>query len=197
MPQQGRSRGSARERLLRAADELFYAQGIASTGVDAVVGRAEVALASLYKSFGNKDNLVAAYLAERDRRWRELWEAEISRADSAEGRLLAVFDALQVWRETIGMNHGCAMSAAAVQITDPAHPAVKVITEQKAWMLRRLGELAADYGVSAPAQVAEQLLITYEGVLARASLGDLAAIDSGRQLAQARLMVETLVAPRE
>jgi AcrR family transcriptional regulator len=52
----------ARERLLRAAADLFYSSGINSTGVDAVVRRAGVAKASLYNNFSGTEGLVAAYL---------------------------------------------------------------------------------------------------------------------------------------
>src|SRR5690348_10293890 len=62
---------SARERLLDAANELFYAEGVQTVGVDRVVERAGVAKATLYTLFGNKDGLVRAYLAARDAAIRE------------------------------------------------------------------------------------------------------------------------------
>lgn len=60
--------GGTRDRLLAAADELFYSNGISSTGVDAVISRAQVSIGSLYNNFGSKDNLVMAYLETRDQR---------------------------------------------------------------------------------------------------------------------------------
>jgi AcrR family transcriptional regulator len=59
---QTEQRGSARERLLAAADELFYEQGIHTVGIDRIIDRADVAKATLYSTFGNKDGLVRAYL---------------------------------------------------------------------------------------------------------------------------------------
>src|SRR5882757_8493036 len=56
---------SARERLLAAANELFYKEGIHTVGIDRVIEKAGVAKASLYTTFGSKDELVRAYLAER------------------------------------------------------------------------------------------------------------------------------------
>ena len=64
----------ARERLLDAAEELFYERGIAATGVDAVLRRARVAPATLYAHFGGKDQLVASYLQRRHERWRATWD---------------------------------------------------------------------------------------------------------------------------
>ena len=58
-------RASARQRLLAAASELFYAEGVHTVGVDRIVARAGVAKATLYALVGNKDGLVRAYLTER------------------------------------------------------------------------------------------------------------------------------------
>src|SRR5690349_17397815 len=60
-----RERVSARERLLAAADELFYEGGIHTVGIDRVIERAGVAKASLYDTFGSKDALIRAYLEAR------------------------------------------------------------------------------------------------------------------------------------
>ena len=61
---------SARERLLEAANELFYAEGVHTVGIDRVIERAGVAKASLYNTFGSKDELVRAYLQGRHARCR-------------------------------------------------------------------------------------------------------------------------------
>src|SRR3569833_2360310 len=59
---------TARDRLLAAADELFYAEGVHTVGIDRIIERAGVAKASLYSSFGSKDELVRAYLQGREER---------------------------------------------------------------------------------------------------------------------------------
>src|SRR5436853_644906 len=56
---------SPRERLLAAADALFYAEGVHTVGIDRVIARAGVAKATLYSAFGSKDGLNRTY---RDRR---------------------------------------------------------------------------------------------------------------------------------
>ncbi|TME70063.1 MAG: helix-turn-helix transcriptional regulator, partial [Chloroflexi bacterium] len=66
-----RERQSARDRLLRAADELFYSEGVHVVGVDRIVERAGVTKATLYNTFGSKDDLVRAYLEQHMRRRRE------------------------------------------------------------------------------------------------------------------------------
>ena len=64
-------RTSARERLLAAANELFYAEGIRTVGIDRIIEHAGVAKASLYNTFGSKDELIRAYLGQRHARTAE------------------------------------------------------------------------------------------------------------------------------
>src|ERR1700741_3062580 len=88
-------RPSVRERLLAAADELFYRDGVHSTGIDAVIEKAGVAKGSLYYIFGGKDELVAAYLRGRHDVWRRRVVARQDGIDDPEQRILAVFDAIE------------------------------------------------------------------------------------------------------
>src|ERR1700759_1924922 len=85
---------SARERLLAAANELFYDEGIHTVGIDRVIARAGVAKASLYATFGSKDELVRAYLEARaDARRRRITE-RLAPIAAPRDRILAVFDLL-------------------------------------------------------------------------------------------------------
>ena len=66
---------SARERLLNAAQVLFYNDGIGATGIDAIVERAGVAKKSLYNNFASKADLVNQYIEARHAEWLALYEA--------------------------------------------------------------------------------------------------------------------------
>src|SRR3954466_2316212 len=83
-----------RERLLAAADELFYREGINNVGIDRVLEHAAVAKASLYSTFGSKEELVRAYLQGRQQSRRARIEAAIARHRSPREQILAVFDAM-------------------------------------------------------------------------------------------------------
>src|SRR6202008_4553437 len=89
MPEQTAKRASPRERLFPASDELFYRDGVRSTGIDAIIEKAGVAKGSLYYIFGGKDELVAAYLRGRLERWRQRVESAQSSADDPDGKALA------------------------------------------------------------------------------------------------------------
>src|SRR5213593_4680761 len=84
-------RQSARERLLAAADELFYAEGVHVVGVDRIVERAGVTKATLYKSFGSKEDLVRAYLEQHLRKRQERIARILAANDTPRKRILGVF----------------------------------------------------------------------------------------------------------
>ena len=65
--------GSARERILETAYELFSRHGIRAVGVDTIIATSGVAKMSLYRHFSSKDELVLEFLQERERRWTEQW----------------------------------------------------------------------------------------------------------------------------
>ena len=64
----------ARDRIFAAAREMFYRQGIRAVGVESIVAAAGATKMSLYRSFPSKDELVAAYLKERDAVYWQWWD---------------------------------------------------------------------------------------------------------------------------
>lgn len=154
----------AAERVLEAASRLFYGWGIRAVGVDRIAEEADVTKVTIYKNFGSKDELVAAYLRARDERWR-VWleEAVERRAGSPEEKLVAVFDALGEWLESEAGSRGCAFVNAATEISDRAHPAHEVMAEQKRWMLEYFARLAHEAGIREAEEMAERMLILFEG----------------------------------
>lgn len=177
---------SVRERLLAAAEQLFYADGIASTGVDAVVGRAGVATGSLYKNFGGKDGLVEAYLAAREQRWRLLWEEAIAEQHDPVERVLALFTVTEVWAGSATIDHGCALLAAVVQLP-ASHPAVAVARDYKQHVAGRLGELCRAVEIEDPVELCHDLLLLFEGMNSSLALGGHDPISRARRMARLRL----------
>lgn len=186
MSEDRRFGSSAAERILQAASELFYEEGIRAVGVDTIVERAGVAKMTLYKNFGSKDELVAAYLRARDERWRAWFEDAIEhRADSPKEKLLAVFDAYGEWMERESPR-GCAFINAFAEIADPAHPAREVVREQKGWMLWYLTGLTSDAGAEEPGELAERLFVLLEGATVAGVMRSVAdSVRKARQVAAA------------
>ncbi|MEU1702084.1 helix-turn-helix domain-containing protein [Streptomyces pseudogriseolus] len=176
----------AGRRIVDAAEELFYERGITAVGVDLIAEHSGVTKRTLYNRFGSKDNLVAAYLAERDRRWRSVVRAAVDASDGAEEAVTAPFEALRSWTTTY--TRGCAFLNALAELPDPRHPGHRVAAEQKRWLLGLFEELAAAAGCHGPATLATRLFVLHEGAVATAplSLGTVAAAgDLARALVRA------------
>ena len=172
------TRRPARERLLDAAEDLFYERGIAATGVDAVLRRAGVAPATLYAHFAGKDHLVAAYLQRRHERWRAAWdEALTGCGNDATARALCVFDVLEAFPGPRKASRGCAFLAAAVEVVDRDHPAHAWLEADTRLLLERVRDLAVGTGAARPDALAAELLLLYDGALAARARRAAAAAD--------------------
>ena len=157
------------ERLLEAASELFYREGIRAVGVDTVSERAGVSKRTLYNRFGGKDELVAAYLRRRDEGWRAYLQGATEAAVEPKERLLAVFEAYEEW--LVGEDfRGCAFANAAAEIPDPEHPARAVARRHKEGVEEHLTVLAKEAGFDEPGTLAGRLLLLLEGAAATAAM---------------------------
>ena len=157
-------RPSARERLLAASDELFYRDGVHSTGIDAVIEKAGVAKGSLYYIFGGKDELVAAYLRGRHQVWRQRVEAAQADTDDPDQKILAIFDALADYVSRPEFR-GCPFNNAAAEA--PAGQAQRLaIKEYRDWLRQSFRQLAVDTGAADSEALTDALIVLYDGALA-------------------------------
>ncbi|MFI8006896.1 TetR/AcrR family transcriptional regulator [Streptomyces sp. NPDC086010] len=152
---------SARERLLGAADELFYREGVQTVGIDRVIEHAGVAKASLYNTFGNKEGLVCAYLDHRSVRLRDRITRTLTRFRTPREQLLGVFDALGEAFTEAGYN-GCAFARATAEA--PENSSIRRAAESnRAWVRDLLTALTTEAGYAAPEEVARMLHLLYDG----------------------------------
>ena len=159
-----------RDRILDAAESRFFQEGITTTGVDRVAAEAGVAVVTLYKHFGSKDNLLREVLSRRLRTWTEHWDAAIAAAAFPQERLLAVFDAIESFRASAGPTQWCCFLATASERPAPEHgqddPVFALIQQDTLLITERLAELAREARCQDPTAVASGLLLLYNGVLA-------------------------------
>jgi AcrR family transcriptional regulator len=162
-----RSDSSAHDRLLAAANELFYREGVNNVGIERVIEHAGVAKASLYNAFGSKDELVRAYLSARHAARKERVAKRLAGCATARDRLLAIFELLA---ETVAEPtfRGCAFVNASAEIAGVK--AREVCGESRAWLRGVLVELARDVGVADPEHVGRQLNVLYDGALVGAQM---------------------------
>jgi AcrR family transcriptional regulator len=156
-----RERSSARERLLAAANELFYNEGVHTVGIDRVIEQAGVAKASLYNTFGSKDELVRAYLETRQASVTQRITAAVDRYDTPRERLLAVFEGQGELFAQPGYR-GCAFARASAE-SHPGDPAERAAEGYRRWVRELLTSLSAQAGVAEPEVLARQLHLLYDG----------------------------------
>jgi AcrR family transcriptional regulator len=186
-------RRSARERLLAAADELFYESGIHSIGIDRVIERAGVAKASLYDTFGSKDALIRSYLEARADVRRARIEARVARHASPRDRVLAVFDAMAE-TFTDPRFRGCAFTRANAEAV-PGGGAKEVCDAARDWMRALFATLAKEAGAARPEFIARQLVIVYDGATVSAQMdGDAGIAKAARDAAA--LMLDAAIAAK-
>src|SRR5579885_788301 len=76
------------ERILEAADRLFYGEGLRAVGVDTIADEIGISKRTLYNHYPSKDALIVAYL---ERRLRPLALSD----DPPVAQILGVFERLE------------------------------------------------------------------------------------------------------
>jgi AcrR family transcriptional regulator len=163
-------RPSARDRLLAAADELFYAEGVHVVGVDRIVERAGVTKASLYNTFGSKDELVRSYLENHFSRRRARIAQILAAHTTPRERLLAVFAEVEGMLAGSAFR-GCRFISAAAE--SQAGEAGEIVAEKyRAWLWSVFTDLARGVGAHDPKQVGRQLFLLYDGAAVAARMDE-------------------------
>jgi len=161
----------ARSRILEAAGELFTQQGFNATRINDLHGAARVSKRTLYQHFASKDELILAYLAERERRAPA--EAVLTREGLApRTRLLELFTSLADPATVLPDP----FLAAAVEFPDREHPVHRAAVAHGQRFIAQLAALARGAGARNPDQTAHRLALLYDGGACRALVEDVAAV---------------------
>lgn len=179
--------GSVRDRLLAAANELFYQEGIHTVGIERVLERAGVAKASLYSTFGSKDELVRAYLLARHERRQARINARIARHEDPRDKILAIFDLIAELAAEPNFR-GCAFVRASSEGPSGETKVSQVSADTRAWTRGLYADLAREAGATDPEEIGRRLMLLYDGAMVGA------AMDGGAAAAKlARAMAEELL----
>jgi AcrR family transcriptional regulator len=157
------SNAEVRARILDTACTLFYQHSVRAVGVDLVVEKAGVAKTSLYRHFGTKDDLVAAFLKREDEDFWGTWDRI---AEKYAGDAAAELDAHLEWiGKRVGRPNyrGCPQLNVAAEFPEIDHPARKVATAHKRQMRKRLKNIAERLSIARPDELAGQLSLLLNG----------------------------------
>jgi AcrR family transcriptional regulator len=146
------------ERIVAAADRLFYRKGIRAVGVDTVAAEAGISKRSLYDTFPSKDLLIAAYLRQR------IQPLPASDQPPA-AQVLALFDQLHA-RFAKGDFRGCPFVNAVTELAEDCETARAIALGYKEERRRHIASLLAQAGASSPDVLASQIALLFEGAIA-------------------------------
>jgi AcrR family transcriptional regulator len=186
---------TARDRILASAYDLFSRKGVRAVGVDEVIARAQVAKATLYRHFASKDDLVLAFLQEREQLWTKDWvEAEACRrGDTPEEQLLAIFDLFDEWFQRDDFE-GCSFINVLLEMNDRETSIGRASAVHLANIRSIVRGLAEEAGLSDPDQFAHSWHILMKGSIVAAAEGDREA--ARRAQAMGRLLIAQHRLPR-
>jgi len=153
---------SPRERILAAAAELFYRNGIRAVGVDAIAEAAETNKMTLYRHFTSKDELVAEYLRCEAEKVKAAWDRRAAAHPEPCAQLRAW---LTDWAAHVssGDERGCPLANAAVELPEKDHPARRVIEAFKMEQRQYLVHLCDTAKLAEPDMLADELFLLLEG----------------------------------
>jgi AcrR family transcriptional regulator len=176
-------RDSGRERVMRAAYDLFSRQGTRTVGVDAVISEAGVAKMTLYRNFASKDDLILAFLERRETLWTMGWVRAESqrRGDTPVQRLLAIFEIFGEWFSRPDFE-GCSFITTLLEVSNRDSAVRQASVLHLANIRGYLCELAAQAGVADPDAFARQWHILMKGSIIAGAEGDTQAPARAREL---------------
>jgi AcrR family transcriptional regulator len=162
-PGVGSGKSSPRQRILAAAQQLFYKHGIHAVGVDAIAEAAGSTKMTLYRHFPSKDALTAECLQAAAEDFERDWET-IARAHRGDpqGQLLAWLGYLNDFLVNED-GRGCAIANAAIELVEKGHPARQLIQEVKTSQREKLAALCQEAGYIDPERLADELFLLFEG----------------------------------
>jgi AcrR family transcriptional regulator len=155
---------SAKDRILDAANRLFYSEGIRAVSVDSIAEKAGITKKTVYYHFKSKDDLIKAYLMSRDqpnltlfKKWFDEAEGELPDKVAAIFLNLAQSARHPKWK-------GCGFLRTAAELANmPGHPAMKVGAAHKKKFEAWLSDVFADHCIARPEEMARYVVLLMDG----------------------------------
>lgn len=185
---------AVRDRLLDAADQLLFVDGVIATPVDAILRSAEASPPSLYKHFGSKDGLITAALRRRLQVWSQAWQEQIDATDDPVERALSVYAAMRTYQRDHLREKWCAFSGTRAALSERSPELQAVLDEETELLRSRHADLVAGLGLDAVTtrRLTRQLVVVYNGLLAQMLRDPYeAAIDESEATARALIATAT------
>ncbi|KIS28717.1 TetR family transcriptional regulator [Arthrobacter sp. SPG23] len=178
----------ARQRIVDTAYGLFARRGIRDVGVNELISRAGVAKATFYRHFASKDELVLAFLEQRDRQWTvDMIVADARRRGGTPAeQLLAIFDVFGDWFRRDDFE-ACSFINILLEM-GATHPLGRASIDYLARIRGHIQQLAEEAGLRDAEDFSRSWHILMKGSIISAAEGDADA--AKRAQAMARTLIE-------
>ncbi|NRQ48645.1 TetR/AcrR family transcriptional regulator [Aeromicrobium stalagmiti] len=160
-----------RERILDAAIEHYYAEGIRAVSADKLIAAAHVSKVTFYRHFPTKDDLVAAYLQSRSDEEKDVVTARREESPDDPAAVLRWYAEIVGEASCSPGFRGCPFINAAAELPGDDHPGRAIISEHRAWLTGQIAELLGQLGVTDTAVKAEQIMMLRDGAMVSGYLG--------------------------
>jgi AcrR family transcriptional regulator len=161
---------SARQRILNAADRLFYQQGSRAVGIDTVIAESGVAKMSLYRSFRSKDQLIAACLEERNKDYWRWFDGIVAQHPASPREQLRAVIRAMAERTAKPRYRGCPFLNTALDYQASKHPGHRLAVRHKKTLASRLLKICRQLEVRDPAALSRQLVLLVNGAQVTAGM---------------------------
>jgi AcrR family transcriptional regulator len=175
------SASATRARILAAASELFYAQGIRATSADRIIEQVGITKVTFYRHFRTKSDLVVAYLKDQSAAEQGWMEGARTKGDPV-GSLRTLATGIGAASCRPGFR-GCAFINAAAEFADPDDPVRVAVRAHRQWMLSAFADIAAEAGAGNAESTGRQLMILRDGAMVNGYLGEPAFVTDSLQAA--------------
>ncbi|MGO4691265.1 TetR/AcrR family transcriptional regulator [Glaciibacter sp. 2TAF33] len=175
---------NARERILRAAYDLFTQRGVRGVPVDEIIRTSGVAIATFYRHFKSKDDLVTAFLNRRERVWTTETIVAVARSRSTIPReqILAIFDVFDEWFHRPDFEGDSFVNVLIEMGSD--HPLGKASITHLNNVRNELRILAEQAELRDPDGFAHSYQILMKGSIIAATMGDVTSARRAMQMAE-------------
>ena len=153
-----------RDRLLEAAEALFYQEGILRVTVDAIAEKAESTKMTLYRHFASKEALVLAWIELLIEDYSQIWaRLAVTHPDNPAAQITGfaqfITDNL---RETL--HRGCPFTNTLAEAGGHFPEVRALIVAHKQRQYQRLATLCTQAGAAEPEALAKEITLILEGI---------------------------------
>ncbi|MDI2098504.1 TetR/AcrR family transcriptional regulator [Ruicaihuangia caeni] len=181
--QKFRPKPGARDRILDAAYELFSRRGVREVSVDEIIRRSGVAIATFYRHFSSKNELVEAFLTRREQLWtsESIIESAKQLGSTPRERLLAIFDVFADWFERDDFE-GDSFVNVLIEM-GPQHPLGQTAITHLSHVRAGVEQMAREAGLKDAADFASSFQLLMKGAIITSTMGDIEAAYRAKRFA--------------